>query len=145
MRELEKLYINLAQIQRTLPVLTAQSGEKNSDWLAELNVSQMNEGIGGDGRKIRPIYSKPYAIEKGFETPNLKVKGNYHESINVKAAGERMLFFSNDSDTDKIDFLEEHYDNKQYGIAPKNEQKAVDEIEPYLFKDLEKQLEKGIL
>jgi len=145
LRELEKLYINLVQVQRALETSVAIAGEKKSKGLAELNVSQMNDGIGGDGKSIRPIYTLPYAMGKGFETPNLKVKGTYHKSIDVEAAGKRMLFFSNDSDTDKVDFLEEHYDNDQYGIAPKNEQKAANIIESDLFKDIEQKLENGIL
>lgn len=143
--ELKKLYINTVQVSENLKVSVAVAAEKNKEELADLNVSQMEKGIGGDGKKIKPDYSPSYASFKGFKTPDLKVTGDYHSSISVDRKGERLLFFSDDAGSDKVNFLESHYDNNQYGIAPQNEQEAVDYIEPDLFKDLSNQLSKGIL
>jgi len=143
--ELKKLHKNTIEVGKNLKLSAAIAGEKNKEELADLNVSQMEKGIGGDGKKIKPDYAPFYADFKGFKTPNLKVTGDYHSSISVERKGEKLLFFSDDEGSEKVSFLEDHYRNEQYGISPQNEQKAADEIEPDLFKIVETQLEKGIL
>ena len=143
--ELEKLYKNTLEISKSLPTLTAIAGEKNKEELADLNVSQMEKGIGGDGKKIKPDYSPNYGAFKGFKTPNLKLTGDYHSSIEVLRKGNKLLFGSDDAGSDKVSFLDDHYNNNQYGIAPQNEQKDADIKEPDLFLLVEKGLEKGIL
>ena len=143
--ELETLYNNIIEVGNSLKGLIATAGVKNKEELADLNVSQMDKGIGGDGKKITPNYSPNYAAFKGFKTPDLKVTGDYHSSINVTNKNDKLLFYSEDSGSDKVNFLESHYDNNQYGIAPQNEQEAVDYIEPDLFKDIEKLLKQKIL
>lgn len=143
--ELEKLYRNSIEVSKNLKTLIAIAGEENKEELADLNVTQMEQGLASTGKNITPKYSPKYARFKGFTTPNLKVTGDYHSSIDVERKGDRLLFFSKDAGSDKVNFLDEHYDNNQYGIAPQNEQIAADEIEPSLFKKVQKGLQKGIL
>jgi hypothetical protein len=143
--ELKKLHKNTIEVSKNLNSLVAIAGEKNKEELADLNVSQLEKGISGDGKKMKPDYSKPYAAFKGFKTPNLKVEGTYHESIDMEAKADKWLFYSKNEGSKKVNFLEDHYNNTQYGIAPQNEQKAADEIEPDLFKEVENGLQKGIV
>lgn len=140
--ELKTLYKNTLEVQRTLPTLTAIAGEKNKEELADLNVSQMDEGLLSTGSKIVPDYHPNYAAFKGFKTPNLKDTGDFHSGVFVERKGDRLLFDSKDDKTNK---LESKYSSDIFGIAPKNEQTATDEIEDDLFNVIETQLEKGIL
>lgn len=140
--ELEKLYKNTVEVSKNLKTLVAVSGEKNKEELADLNVAQMDEGILSTGSKIVPDYSPGYAAYKGFKTPNLKDTGDFHSGVFMEAKGDRWLFDSTDEKTNK---LETKYSSDIFGIAPKNEQTAADEIEPDLFKEVENGLERGIL
>lgn len=143
--ELERLYKNVQEISKNLQTLTAIASGKNKEELADLNVSQMEKGIGGDGNKIIPDYSPNYAAFKGFKTPDLKVTGDYHSSIEVEIKNKKTLYTSSDAGSDKVRWLDDYYDNMQYGIAPQNEQEAADYIEPDLFEEINKELKKGIL
>ena len=120
---------NIKVIIKDIDFYIAKEAVNYKEELADLNVSQMEKGIGGDGKKIKPEYSNKYAQFKGFKTPNLKVTGDYHSSIYVEQKNDRMLFDSNDTDTDKRIFLDNHYNNSQYGVAPQNEQEAADYID----------------
>lgn len=143
-KELDILKNNIVDVRANFSKLVAQAGAMNSEELADINVSQMDSGIDGDGKALKPDYSPSYAKFKGFKTPNLKVTGDYHSSIDVENKNGRLLFFSDDEGSDKVSFLEDHYDNKQYGIAPQNEQKAADEIDEDLTKIVENEITKGI-
>jgi hypothetical protein len=140
--ELEQLYKNVVRVESELKTLTAIAGEKNKEELADLNVSQMDEGLRSDGKKIVPQYSPNYAKFKGFKTPNLKLTGDFHSGVFVERKGDKLLFDSTDKKTDK---LESRYSSNIFGIAPKNEQKAADELDEDLLKLVEIELEKGIL
>ena len=142
MDELEQLYKNVISVREELNTLVAIAGEKNKEELADLNVEQMNEGLRSDGKKIVPEYSPNYAKLKGFKTPNLKLTGDFHSGVFVERKGDKLLFDSSDEKTDK---LESQYTENIFGIAPKNEQKAADEMDEDVLKEVETQLNKGIL
>jgi hypothetical protein len=145
MTELEKLYKNTIEISKNISLLVAKASEDNKEELADLNVSQLEKGISGDGDKMNPNYSPNYAKFKGFRVPDLKVSGDYHSSISVKRVKDKTMYYSKDDSSDKVKFLESYYRNIQYGIAPQNEQKAVDEIESDLAKRFNKVLKNGVL
>ena len=140
--ELEQLYKNVVRVGSELSTLAAIAGEKNKEELADINVSQMDEGLRSDGKKIVPDYSPNYAKFKGFKTPNLKLTGDFHSGVFVERKGDKLLFDSTDDKTDK---LESRYSSDIFGITPKNEQKAADEMDEDLLKLVEKELEKRIL
>jgi hypothetical protein len=130
----EKVNDNLAEI-------VAIAGEKNDAELADINIEQLDEGILSTGKKITPDYSPGYAKFKGFKTPNLKLEGDFHSGIFVDRKGEFLIFDSTDYKTPK---LEGKYSSDIFGIAPKNEQRAADEIDETLLKDLDNEYSKGI-
>jgi hypothetical protein len=57
----------------------------NEDRIAGLVEGQMNVGQTGEGTPIRPAYSPSYAAFKGFQTPDLKLSGDFHKSIYATA------------------------------------------------------------
>lgn len=122
-------------IRKELPTIVAIAGEKNKEELADINVSQLDQGLLSTGKSITPKYSPNYAIAKGFETPNLKLTGDFHSGVFVERKGSRLLF---DSSDDKTPDLEKKYTPDIFGIAPQNEQLAADELDEDVFKEIEK-------
>jgi len=120
-----------------LPYLVAQAGSKVEAEMADLNVEQMNEGILSTGKKITPKYSANYAKRKGFTTPNLNDEGDFHSGVFVETKQDYFVFDSTDYKTSK---LEIKYSHEIFGIAPKNEQKQADFIDPYLLELIDKKL-----
>jgi len=120
-----------------LPYLVAQAGSKVEAEMADLNVEQMNEGILSTGKKITPKYSDNYAKMKGFKTFNLKLEGDFQSGVFVETKQD---YFKFDSIDGKTSDLEWKYSNEIFGIAPKNEQKQADFIDPYLLELIDKKL-----
>lgn len=140
--ELEKLYRNTISVSKNLDNSVANAAVKNSKELADINRDQLSEGLLSSGDSTDDYASISYANfkssigSKSVPKMDFKLRGAYHKSINVKKTG----FTSTDPNN-----LEQRFGDDLLGIAPKNEQKAADEIEPELFADIENQLEKGIL
>lgn len=132
------IFINkIKELSIELPALVTQAAKNVEAELADLNVSQMNEGILSTGGKITPQYSNAYANFKGFKTPNLKLEGDFHSGVFADAKTDYIEFDSTDYKTEK---LEDKYSSNIFGIAPKNEQKQADLEDPYLLILIDKKL-----
>ncbi len=109
-----------------------------------LNREQLEAGLGNDQRKLRPKYkgsranasasSKRYARKKsslnskpGFGTPDLKLTGEYHRSLDAKIKGDELILLSNDP---KDKFLEKW--DKRKGLTDKSVKKIQKDIKPKL-------------
>ena len=134
---------NIQHITKNIDSYIAQEANNSKEEIADLVVSQMDEGIRGDGKKIEPEYSKAYAEFKGFKTPNLKLEGDFHSAEFVEIKGDRMLIGNTDIKAAK---LEDKYSNLIHKIAPKNEQNAADEIDTdNLIKTIDNDITKNVV
>jgi len=132
------IFINkIKELSIELPTLVTQAAKNVEAELADLNVSQMNEGILSTGEKITPQYSNAYANFKGFKTPNLKLEDDFHSGVFADAKTDYIEFDSTDYKAEK---LEDKYSSNIFGIAPKNEQKQADLEDPYLLILIDKKL-----
>ena len=93
----------------------------NSKRLIDMNVSQMLAGQRSDGKPIRPEYTEKYAKKKGFSTPNLRVKGLFHNDMSMVSEDGETEFSSG---VDYAKYLVKRYTDKIYGISPKNKKDA---------------------
>jgi hypothetical protein len=121
---------------------------KTRDKLGDLNRKQLSEGIRADDEKMHWMqdnhypYVKPYARIRenmGLQTDfvDLKVTGDFWNSIDVIPENDEVIFFSMD---DKAQYLEENYSKEIFGINDKNlETYTEDDFSPVFFEELEEQ------
>ena len=93
----------------------------NADSLVGLNIKQMlSSKLANDGA-ITPKYSKAYAKRKGFSDPNLRLKGDFQNDMDISVTKNKYSITSLDY---KTPFLTKRYTEKIFGIAPSNQSEA---------------------
>lgn len=116
----------------------------NQKVLIELNQGQLyNEGIGSDGKDIRPYY-RPYTVrvksEKDQITEHVTLydEGNFYGGFQVtKQDKESVLIDSNDSKTEELTLK---YGGQIFGLSPDSFKEVRDY---YVFVEMIKKLKNG--
>ena len=106
-----KLHRNFTELISELNELVLKSAMELKSNMADLNVKQMEDGVGYDDKPIRPEYqSKEYAKAKKaigakppLGTPNLKLTGAFHSGVEAIKKGKAIVMWSTDEKTEKLD------------------------------------------
>lgn len=106
-----KLHWNFTKLIEDLDKLVLESAMELKSSLADLNVKQMEDGVGYDDKPIRPEYqSKKYAKSKKsigskapLGTPDLKLTGSFHSGVEAVNKGKAIVMWSTDEKTAKLD------------------------------------------
>lgn len=109
------------QFVANIDVMIADSLQDVSEELIDINREQMQESKRADDQLITPKYSPGYAKFKGFQNPNLKLTGAFHEFMTFLTDGRMFQISSDDEKTGK---LTGKYGLKIFGIAPSKQDKA---------------------
>jgi hypothetical protein len=115
----------------TLAELTKRSNDfvKNIDktiidvctdnpYLIDLNKKQLKQSKLKTGGQILPLYSRQYAMFKGFEKPDLRLSGDFYGAMFLKVTPKEYTISSLDPKTLK---LEGRYSPDIFGISKENE------------------------
>lgn len=106
-----KLHRNFTELIEKLDDLVLKSAMELKNSLADLNVKQMEDGVGYDDQPITPEYqSKDYAkLKKSIGakpplgTPDLKVTGAFHSGVEAIKKDKAIVMWSTDEKTAKLD------------------------------------------
>jgi hypothetical protein len=104
---------------RELDVWSAIAIADNEKLIVDLNRKQMLGSRLSSGKPIKPPYSKPYAKKKGFNKPNLKVKGNFQNEMFL-VTNENKKTYAIGSENFVTPFLENLYGGDIFGVEKKN-------------------------
>ena len=134
----DDLHNNVNSVIDRLDEMMIEAMVANKEAIIDLNIDQLEKGIGSDGLPITPEYaSDEYASFKQsigskapLGTPDTKLTGEFHsgfyaEGINSSNPGASGLYL--DSSDWKTDRLTRKYANL-FGIAPANVEDAFDPI-----------------
>lgn len=133
-----KLQRNFAALSEQLDKIVLDSAMELKSSLADLNVKQMEKGIGSDDEPIKPEYqSAEYAKAKkaiGSQapsgTPDLKVTGAFHSGVEAIKKDKAIVMWSTDEKTPKLD--------KKYPKALGLSRKSRTELKPDLIEVIQK-------
>lgn len=141
--EFNILLKNVQRVRANLNEYILDAAIQESDKLSDINRDQLTKGVLSSGDRTEEYASLSYINDKvsigSISVPNMdfKLTGSFHEGINVNKEG----FNSTDS---KADYLIANWGEDILGIAPSNEQKAADTIDPILTKRIDNEIIKGI-
>lgn len=129
LKKYNKAYIN-EQILRII--------QQESDFIIDLNTTQLLSGIDGDGKSLKSYKNDTYATFKNqlnpipnFGTPDLKLTGSFYEQRYLQfntVKGWPVTLFSGDEKTQKLideygkailEWTEDNLENIRDHIAPK--------------------------
>jgi len=96
--------------------IAVQNSEKE---LVNINRSQMLKSKNAKDATIIPEYSQKYKDFKGFDNPNLKLKGDFQKEMFLETNEGAGTYFMNSFDF-KAPFLEARYGENIFGISPSN-------------------------
>lgn len=102
MNDFFKIAKDLEHLLKDQKRIYAETINENEFVLSDGIADQMNKGITGFGTPITPDYSFGYAAFKGFSTPNLRLEGDFHKSIFVKADLEGVTIDATDEKKDTL-------------------------------------------
>jgi len=88
--DLEQIRDGMKRTISLLDKLLIETLEENGKFIEDLIRLQLQKGQ-KKGGLITPTYSKAYAAKKGFSVPNLKVLGNFYESIYTEAYSKGLI------------------------------------------------------
>ena len=139
-----KLHRNFAELIENLNKLVLNSAMELKSSLADLNVKQMEQGIGSDDKAITPEYASiEYAkLKKSIGsaapegTPDLKITGEFHRGVEAIKKGEAILMWSTDEKTPKLD--------KKYPKALGLNKKSKAELKPDLLEVMVREARKTL-
>lgn len=98
---------------------------KSTGKMVKANIDQLDQGKKNDNNPITPFYSDAYAKKKGFQIPDLKDTGDFHNGIFVDYTQRGLNFDSRDY---KTDILTEKYTVDIFGLTQENATKIFNEI-----------------
>ena len=98
----------------------------------DLNIKQMLNSKDSMDELIVPEYRKRYARFKGFPNPNLKLRGDFQDSMFMITNENEGTYFISSFDP-KMPLLVARYGEPIFGIAPSNENKASSEASNNMF------------
>lgn len=109
--DFQTLHRNFGSLISELNELVLKSAMELKSNMADLNVKQLEKGIGTDDKKLEPSYQNlEYAKAKKsmgsiapLMTPDLKLTGSFHSGIEAIKKGEAILMWSTDEKTPKLD------------------------------------------
>jgi len=111
--------------------LIVEAAGPHTDELADLNVTNMEQGLMSNGKNISPEYqSSEYAEYKSSigsissPTPDLKLTGDFHEGVFAKISGENIEFGSTD---EKESDLQRQYTDDIFGVQEDQLEEVIDE------------------
>lgn len=119
----------------------AETLNKNEFILSDLVSAQMDRGETGFETPISPKYSPMYAAFKGFETPNLKLEGDFHKSIFARADETGVLI---DASDDKRDKLIDKYGEDVLLPSERTINEFNEYVLPHLMAENERQMKKWL-
>jgi len=104
--------------------------------LLDLNREQLKvEHKDINDQLITPQYSKSYAKQKGFKTPDLYVTGELFKSLTIEAKGQT---FEINGNTDYTEKLIDQYSSDVFGIAKSKRPRAKQITTKQLSNDYQK-------
>lgn len=117
---------NLTRIN--LEKLAKDSLKENTDFMADLNREQLEEGLKKDDTKMQKYSWLSYARQKnemnpkpGLGNPDLKLTGEFHKSIKY-SVGDNINIMANDKHG-----LEQKYGTEIFGLGKNKKKKLIDE------------------
>ena len=129
-----QFYVKLQSLQ--LQQIATESLSKHTDAIADLTREQLMDGLDSNGNPLKMYKSDWYARMKqamnaraGFGTPDLKLTGSFHESINVQIEGGNIITTANDPND-----LENRYSEAGGNPLIMNSATRAQLIEQHLYK-----------
>lgn len=107
--------------------------------MVRLNWKQLDQGKKNDGNNIVPSYSPNYARKKGFNSPDLKVTGDFRQSIEIDYRGDSLVFGASDR---KTPHLIEKYTENILGLTDENAKISFEKIEGKVYDYINRQADK---
>ena len=145
----EQIRANISNIETNLGNMLVQAMVENESQIVDLNISQIEQGVGADGAILGEYASAEYADLKqsmGSQAPpgvvDLKLTGDFLEAFyaepyvgsDIDSSG---LFI--DSRDEKTEMLESKY-TQIFGIAPDN----VDQVQDLILESLTNKIQNEI-
>lgn len=120
-----------------IDVHIAESIQERDEQLVNMNIVQLERSMSKEGKAITPEYSPSYAKYKGFEHPDLKDTGAFHEAAFLSVDENKGEFFigSEDEKTPMLLARYERSDQTIFGI-PESDQPEAKKLtaEPFIDK-----------
>lgn len=120
MRAEEKIIKAMQKIQ-TVKDVYMRSVKKQTGNMLKLNEKQLDEGILNTGQLISPQYKDSYAKRKKRTIPDLKLTGDYRNSLFIDIKNDGLKFGASDF---KDSFLSKRYTEDIKGLTKENSSEA---------------------
>lgn len=118
----ELIYKASSELAKKLKPTFIKSIKESSGEMLDLSDEQLDKSILNTGQSITPKYTPNYAKKKGFNSPDLKVTGDYRKSKYVDVTDKGLFFSATDY---KTPFLESRYGKDINGLTKENTNKIV--------------------
>jgi len=122
---IHKIAENSRRIVASIDLLITEAVQGEDKFLVDLNRQQMLNHKLKTEAPIKPDYSPSYAKFKGFNTPNLKLTGDFQNDMYLSTNGKEYSISSNDHKTWK---LINKYTRNIFGIPKSKEPKARNKV-----------------
>lgn len=117
MQATEQIFKMANNVVAKLPQIANDALEAAAPDMIKANWKQLDEGKKNDDNPITPFYSPSYAKFKGFSIPNLKLKNDFRNSIDVDFRQSEMTWGASD---EKTPFLLDKYSDDVLGLTKDN-------------------------